>query len=51
VVRAPKGQTSVFYDVEAARLDGKRQAKKAREALENGDSGVVEVEVRNTTAR
>lgn len=51
VVRAPKGQTSVFYDVEAARLDGKRQAKKAREAQENGDSDIVEVEVRNTTAR
>ena len=31
-VRAPKGQTSVFYDVEAARKDGAEQAARAREA-------------------
>ena len=30
-VRAPKGQTSVFYDVEAARKDGAEQAARARE--------------------
>ena len=30
-VRAPKGQTSVFYDVEAARRDGAEQAARARE--------------------
>ena len=30
-VRAPKGQTSVFYDVEAARKDGAEQAARIRE--------------------
>ncbi len=30
-VRAPKGQTSVFYDVEAARKDGMEQAARVRE--------------------
>ena len=40
VVRVPKGQTSVFYDVEAARLEGQRQAKAAREAEEAGEADI-----------
>ena len=38
VVRVPKGQTSVFYDVEAARLDGKRQAAEAEAAKAEDDA-------------
>jgi hypothetical protein len=38
VVRVPKGQTSVFYDVEAARLDGKRQAAEAAAAKAEDDA-------------
>jgi hypothetical protein len=34
VVRVPKGQTSVFYDVEAARLDSAKQAAEAAAAEE-----------------
>ena len=48
VVRVPKGQTSVFYDVEAARLDGKRQAAEA-EAAKAGDDADAQRE--DTPAR
>ena len=39
VLRAPKGQTSVFYDVEASRRDGERQAAAVTAAMR--DEGTV----------
>jgi hypothetical protein len=54
VVRVPKGQTSVFYDVEAARLDSQRQAAeaKATEAEEDAEAMVdVDARVEDTPAR
>jgi hypothetical protein len=48
VVRVPKGQTSVFYDVEAARLDGKRQAAEAAAAKAEDDA---DAQTEDTPAR
>jgi hypothetical protein len=42
-VRVPKGQTSVFYDVEAARLDSAKQAAEAAAAAEAERRGEEEV--------